>query len=288
MRNYFTEEQEKKIIELYTKEQRGQLYCAKAVGSTNVQKVKQVLKKYNIPIRNFSQAATASNQNRALKKDEDFFKTETHDMAWVLGFLASDGCICKDTNKIMISLQKRDEEVLRKLKEIIGIENEIKYYTTKDGFEVAKLQWTCAEHKKDLARYGIIPQKTFELIPPYNLDKKYWIDYIRGYFDGDGSINHIHRYTEKGRGNGSLRWQLCAATEDILNFVVDYFEELGIPRVNIQIRNKEGQKPLYYIQYSSVATRKIHDILYTPNSIFLPRKKEHFDYILTQVKPLMK
>jgi hypothetical protein len=41
---FFTEEQERIIIKLYTEEHRGQLYCAKAVGKTNVKKIKEVLK----------------------------------------------------------------------------------------------------------------------------------------------------------------------------------------------------------------------------------------------------
>ena len=41
MENYFTEEQEKIILKLYIEEHRGQLYCAKAVGKTNVKKLKK-------------------------------------------------------------------------------------------------------------------------------------------------------------------------------------------------------------------------------------------------------
>ena len=280
MKSYFTENQERKIIELYTEEHRGQLYCAKAVGSTNVQEVKKVLRKNNIHIRNFPEAASESNKNRALRKDVSFFKTETSDMAWVLGFLAADGCIGKNNNKIMIGLQQQDAEVLFHIRELLKIENEVKYYTNKEGYDIAKLQWTCEEHKKDLANYFIIPEKTFLLKPPYNLDKKYWIDYIRGYFDGDGSVNLISK--------SALRWQVCSATPEILDFIVDYFEELGIPKVSVQIRKKKGYSPLYYIQYSNVATRKIYDFLYTPNSIFLKRKKSHYEKILDEVKPLMK
>ncbi len=280
MKNYFTESQERKIIELYTKEHRGQLYCAKAVGSTNVQEIKKVLKKNNIRIRNFSEAATESNKNRALGKDVSFFKTETPDMAWVLGFLAADGCIGKNNNKIMIGLQQQDAEVLYHIRELLKIENEVKYYTNKERYDIAKLQWTCEEHKKDLANYSIIPEKTFLLKPPYNLDKKYWIDYIRGYFDGNGSVNLISK--------SALRWQVCSATSEILDFIMDYFEELGIPKVSIQIREKRGYSPLYYIQYSNVAARRIYDFLYTPNSIFLKRKKSHYEKILNEVKPLMK
>jgi hypothetical protein len=116
MENYFTEEQEKLIIKLYTEEHRGQLYCAKAVGKTNVKKVKEVLKKYNIPIRTFSEAATLSNINRTLYKNKDYFKHQSHNMAWILGFLAADGTVSSSDNTIKIALSAKDKEILERIK----------------------------------------------------------------------------------------------------------------------------------------------------------------------------
>lgn len=273
MGNYFTEEQEKIIIKLYAQEKRGQLYCAKAVGSTNVTKVKEVLRKYNIPIRNFSQAASASNKNRALYKDEDYFSKQSHNMAWLLGFLASDGTVSSSDNTIKIGLSAKDKEILEKIKEEVKIENKIVEYTTNSGFDCVDLHWTCARHKATLAEYGITPNKTFTIKPPTQLSKEYYIDYIRGYFDGDGSINLI-----QGK---NLRWQICGATEEILQWIVDVlYEQYSIPKVKVYCDNNRGKNPYYYFQYSTNAVRMIYNILYTPNSLYLERKKDHFDEII--------
>lgn len=273
MENCFTEEQEKTIVKLYTEEQRGQLYCAKAVGSTNVRKVKEVLKKYNIPIRNFSEAASASNKNRALKKDENYFSVESHNMAWLLGFLASDGSVSSSDNTIKIGLSSKDKEILEKIREEVKIENKIVEYTTKDGFDCVDLHWTCAKHKQALSNYGITPNKTFTLIAPKSLNSKYYIDYIRGYFDGDGSVNLI-----QGK---SLRWQVCGASKEVLQWIVDtLYEYYDIPKVNIYTDTNNRKNVYYYFQYSTMATKKIYEILYTPNSLFLKRKKDCFDKII--------
>lgn len=272
MGDYFTQEQEKLILKLYTEEQRGQLYCAKAVGSTNVKKVKEVLKKYNIPIRDFSHAAIVSNKNRALKKNEEYFSEQTHNMAWILGFLASDGTVSSSDNTIKICLSMKDKEILEKIKAEIEIENKIVEYTTQDGFDCVDLHWTCAKHKCILNEYGITPRKTFTLKPPTQLKSQYYIDYIRGYFDGDGSVNSI-----QGK---ALRWQICSATKEILEWIVEVlYKQYNIPKVNILCDNKR-KSPYYYFQYSTNATKQIYNILYTPNSLYLARKKSHFDELI--------
>lgn len=270
------DEIEKKVLDNYLNKHLGLISSGKDFN-LSPENVKYFLNKNNISIRNFSEAATLSNMNRALKKNDNFFAIETHDMAWVLGFLASDGNIRKDNNTIKIALSRKDREILVRIKELIEIENEVKDYTTYDGYDCSSLIWTSAQQKVDLAKYGIIPNKTFILKPPYALKKEFWIDYIRGYFDGDGSINLIKN--SNGRGYGNLRWQICSATKEILEWIVDFFyEEYNIPKINIQSQQKEHI--LYSIQYSTSSTEKIYEILYNDSKMFLQRKKDHYEEVL--------
>ena len=281
MGNYFTEEQEKIILKLYVEEHRGQLYCAKAVGKTNISKVKEVLKKYNIPIRNFSQAAVVSNINRTLYKNDEYFKYQNSNMAWLLGFLAADGTVSSSDNTIKIGLSSKDKEILERIKKELKIENKIVERTTKDGYDTVDLHWTSKEHKQDLAIYGITPQKTFTIKPPKTLESKYYIDFIRGYFDGDGSVNLIH---SNGKVS-ALRWQICGATSEILQWIIDIlYEQYNIPKVNIHVDNSPSRKNnYYYFQYSTNSTKKIKDILYTSDSLYLKRKKDHFEKIIQMI-----
>ena len=283
----YTIEQEKIAIDYYVNQQCGQSVSANA-AHISISQLKDILKKNNIAIRGRDEAAKISNKNRALYKNEDYFDTESPNMAWLLGFLASDGSIGLKDNTIKIGLSKKDREILERIKEELSIENKINDYTTANGFDCSELRWTCQKHKNSLAKYNITPKKTFTLQPPYSLDKKYWIDYIRGYFDGDGSINLIKN--SNGRGNGNLRWQVGSAEPIILQWIVDYlFEEYGIPKVNVLQTSKDKKHTYYFIQYSSVSIRKIFDILYTPSStLFLKRKKDKFIEILNIVQPLNK
>ena len=144
-------------------------------------------------------------------------------MAWCLGFLASDGTVSLNRNTIKIGLSAKDKEILEKIKIELKLENKITEYTTNTGFDIVELSWTCKEHKDALARYGIIPQKTNYLKPPFALDEEYWLDYLRGYFDGDGSIC---------LSNGNLRFSIVSNTKEILEWFVNWlYEKYNIPKI---------------------------------------------------------
>lgn len=278
----YTEEQEQIVLDCYLNQKRGLNYC-KNQAKTTLGVVNKILKDNKVVKRTYAEAAAQSNQNRALHKNKEYFDTQSSNMAWILGFLAADGSVSSKNNTISLGLASVDREILERIKKEIDIENPIHDFVNRQGFEYSELSWTCAEHKKKLAQYSIVPNKTFVLKPPFALDKKYYLDYIRGYFDGDGSVNFIE---SKGKKHYmALRWQVCSATPDILNFVIDTLELYGVHRVNIQEYKRKDKNILYSIQYSTNATKDIYKILYsTDSTLFLARKKKHFSEIIEKYK----
>lgn len=221
----------------------------------------------NLPIRNFDEAKRAC-QAYSYYKDIAYFDKQTHNMAWCLGFLASDGTIALDRNIIKIGLSAKDKEILEKIKTELKLENNITEYTTNTGFDVVELSWTCKEHKTALAKYGIIPQKTNYLKPPFNLNEKYWLDYLRGYFDGNGSICS---------SNGNLRFAITSNTKEILEWFVNWlYEKYNIPKINI---HKDHNS--YQIQYSADSTKKLYNLLYKDiNNLKLLRKYNKYTELI--------
>ena len=221
--------------------------------------VTRILKERGIHIRNQSE------NSRKYKLDESFFSKENEIMAYVLGFIAADGSISKDSNRIKIGLSTNDKEQLEMLKMLMHMDYPIKDYVSQDNYQISELTWTCEQHKKDLAKYGVVPKKTYNFRFPVNLNKKYWPDFIRGYFDGDGCITGI-----------KPEWKICSYKREILDFINNYFEEFGISKVNIY---KRKNQELYDIRYQSKESLiKIYKILYyNPNIPCLKRKKIKFE-----------
>lgn len=263
-----TREEEEQICKTYTKEKNIKSCCQLIHCSQDV--VRRCLQKYNL-YRTHQEAVQTNKQNqRKYKVNDDYFDVENERMAYLLGLLASDGCVRKDTNEIKLSFSSVDRDFLCQLQQEVG-GRPIKDYITQDGFAVSSWILTSQHIKNQLAYYNIIPQKTFILQFPQHLNKKYWKDFIRGYFDGDGSVSTA--------GKSAIRFQICAATPNILQPMIDFFVSCGISRVSI-LCDKKRQHPLYYFQYSSVATRQIYDILYYDNCLCLPRKQLKYQQLI--------
>lgn len=285
-RGYTLEEIENIVIDNYANKLWGQEKSGKQFG-LNASTVKNILQKYNIPIRNLNESICLANElydrtATQYKKNEEYFDTESHNMAWLLGFLASDGNVRQNKNCIRIELSHVDREILEKIKEEVHIDNPIFEREDKKGFQYVGLNWSSKKHKEKLAEYSIVPAKTYILKPPYKLAKEFRLDYIRGYFDGDGTINK--NICQHGV---ALRWGICGASPEVLEWIVDVLEEYGIPRVNLH-KDSSCKNDFYSIVYSTRATREIYKILYTPNSLYLKRKKEKFEKLLKEVPPPIK
>ena len=231
--------------------------------------VKRILQENGIKIRSQKEQNKYSPQNQRVYNINDmYFSVQSPNMAYLLGFIAADGCIYEKTNVIKIALSSTDNSFLLKIKEELQSESPIMHYQTKDGYNVSELKFSSFQIKKDLADYNIIPRKTYNFKFPMKLKKEYYKDFIRGYFDGDGSVSTA--------GKEAIRWQLISHEKDILNHILNYFEEFGIPKVSIYTDHNNN----YYIQYSTTATKHIYDILYYDNCFCLDRKYNKYRDLL--------
>ena len=241
--------------------------------------IKDICSKYNISDYIFNKTLREYNikkydphflypQNqRKFRVNEDYFDTESPDMAYILGFLAADCTVRKDKNEIKLTVSDIDKDILNEFYNRIG-GRPIKLYTDSKGYNNATWIFTSKHIKEKLAEYNIVPNKTFIFKFPQKLQRKYWLDFIRGYIDGDGSISTA--------GNSAIRMQLCSASKEVLTTIIDFlYQDYGILKPSILVRN--GIHKLYYIQYSTNETRILGDLLYgNSEQLCLKRKRDKF------------
>lgn len=125
----------------------------------------------------------------------NYFSTiDSADKAYFLGLLAADGNVYtkKDRNIVRIALEQEDRYILEILKKYIDSEKPLYMCTRKLDNEKISYQYKlelCGEQiVNDLRKYGIVDKKTYS----YEMTKlpdNLMSHFIRGYFDGDGSIN---------------------------------------------------------------------------------------------------
>ena len=149
---------------------------------TTPEVVRRNMVKYNIPRRSAS--------GRRVYKPVDLTRLEgikDRDLAYVLGYMAWGGSIIERLNTYFFTVQKKDSDVLYRIKDCLSIDNKI--YGLKDNPNFLRLGITQKGLPEALDRwyYGSRDSRRDLAFPP-NMPKKYVPDYLKGYFDKHGSV----------------------------------------------------------------------------------------------------
>lgn len=116
--------------------------------------------------------------------------------AYVLGFIASDGTVYKrngHSGLIQIKLKESDEQILKDI--LKDMESTYPVNHVKNGsFNQIVISITSQDLYEQLLNIGIKQNKTWNLKLKdilSHIPTEYQIDFIRGYFDGDGYIGEL-------------------------------------------------------------------------------------------------
>jgi hypothetical protein len=122
--------------------------------------------------------------------NEAFFKTiQDESQGYWLGFLMSDGCVSRTHgDKIVLALANKDRNQLEKWHAAIRSNARIH----KRGCGACVSQHLSTRMCNDLESLGCVPRKSLVLQFP-RLPKHLVRHFIRGYFDGDGSVSVTKR-----------------------------------------------------------------------------------------------
>lgn len=149
--------------------------------NTNVNEIANTLNKSVFSIRNKVRelSLTATDRRRYWVNDNFFDEQNECSMYW-LGFIAADGCVKPYDNAITIQLSIKDTEHLQKLHKIIG--GSFKEYGNRACLNIVSKKLIYK-----LSEYGIGQAKSLTIQFPDKI-KNLINHFIRGYFDGDGSV----------------------------------------------------------------------------------------------------
>lgn len=263
-------ETQKQIIGLYNKG----YGLSKIVQELNLpfsfDKVRTILQDNNIHIRNVKESAQVKEMSDLRKyKVNDDYNFESHNGAWILGFIAADGYLPITRgakNKVVITLARKDEEILERIAQEIEYTGNIIQFDN-NGFPSSSLSFTSKSLRQKIEKYGIGNNKTFRLDKLPNLPEKYMIDFIRGFFDGDGSI-----FEPQGK---KINMNLVCASfnylKEIAKFLHDKYQ-LSMPTIHSQTRIHTIYDIRYYVRDSIV----LGNLFYDNDYLALARKKNHF------------
>lgn len=217
----WTDEQVAYILDKYLNEN----YTLKQLGQEfgcSYGTIRAVLNKHNIQSR--------GNKQGYPRNEFYFNKIDTKEKAYWLGFLYADGCV--HSNSYEISVNITDKEHIEKFKSAIGAVNHKITETNDKRFENAKTLYQFAikdqQLHTDLIKWGCIPQKSLALTKIPNIPRDYVSHFLRGYFDGDGSLHYL-------QGTDNFRISFLGTKE----FLMDIQKELNV--INLSLAQGTGQ-----------------------------------------------
>lgn len=197
-----------------------------------------------------------------------FDKIDTEEKAYWLGFCYADAYNCEITDSINIGLKSTDIDHLRKYCKFMGYEEYlIQVRKSKCGrYESALVHINSKYLCQKLHELGCPQAKSLILTYPKWLDSNLDMAFIRGYFDGDGSIK-CRKSKEYGFSMVGTKEFLYKVQSLLFNNGSDiYMRYISATENNTFELAQDG----------NLKVQRILDIIYKNASIYLDRKYQRY------------
>ncbi len=272
-----TKETEQLVIQTYKKKPITYEECAKLCG-LSYPSIYKILKRNNIKPYSKTQLYSPNfNENY-------FSEIDTEDKAYFLGLIMTDGCISTTSSSkfVSIELKSYDGYILQKLLDCIG---STKKLTTDKRCDCVTATICDKKVVSDLKKYNCAERSSLTQQFPKNIAENMMRHFIRGLIDGDGSLGYYAVVVKgKTRKNHYKSVRMCSGNYQFLKDMMTYMQNTLKLNLDYRIIQKEKEN-LYSFKYSNK-----HDLslilhwLYDDATIYLKRKKEICDKILTEIE----
>ncbi len=205
---------------------------------------------------------------------------DTEEKAYFLGLLYADGYNYEACNNLVLSLQEEDLEILEKFNKAIESNYKITLVQKRNLKHKNQQKLTiCNKHfSENLAKLGCVQAKSLILkFPTEDQVPSHLIrHFIRGYFDGDGSISYwypVKYKTIKYSVSITSSFDFCETVYNLLQ------NELSL---TIYKTLKNRTSTLTIGKFSHILS--FMDWLYEDSTIYLDRKYKKYNSILTIIE----
>jgi intein-encoded DNA endonuclease-like protein len=316
--NNYTKAQYGEAAKLLTKEKLYELYIGKEMSTADIGRlagcsrinVYSKLERYGIKVRSKAEARILALDGGKIKTtridelgnrkeiifkkiryNKNFFKIWSDEMAYVLGLIFTDGNLFIRKSKsgyeigILIFAQK-EKELVEKFLKLMDCDATIHFKKSKkfENITAGELYYFAIgsnDLSNDLLKLGVIPNKSLTMTFP-EIPQQYLNHFIRGFFDGDGSV-----YIEREQ---YARVQLLSGSRRFIEVLNGLLVKEGFS--NRRIYGGTPSSPrAYFIRYtSSEEIYKFYNYMYSnvPETIHYSRKKKVFQKYFNSAKFLNK
>lgn len=189
------------------------------------------------------------------------------------GFLAADGNV-DSKNRVRLMLHYDDMGHLEKLRDFLGSTHSIASNT--DQYNRCSFEFTHKKIREDLEHnFNIIPNKTDKLKFPTHLSAEQLKHYVRGYFDGDGSV--CESFSNKNSITATLYTTFASGCREFAGDLFKFLQEtLHINGTNQDYGTKSQLK------FNTNDSIVLLNWMYQGSNVYLDRKYAKYVQIVLQ------
>lgn len=211
-----------------------------------------------------------SHHSRKYRLNERFFDVWSSEMAYVLGFWFADGFM-RHEKSYRIAFFSQDKELLEDVKNQFDSDHPIRKRKDDDCWEIILFSKHLYQKLEGL---GGIRGKSFILRFPQVPDL-YIADFIRGYFDGDGSIFYVqYIMTKNQEQTRELRSNFTSGSRIFLEELMEILHQKLNMKKKILGRYNDGHS--WKLGYGIKDTRKLINFMYYPDCPIALQRKKNF------------
>lgn len=217
--------------------------------------------------------------------DRDYFESiDTEQKAYWLGFLYADGYVGDEKfNNVVLGLIDTDKSHLDMFVEHISFTGNVRL-AGRGGYKGSReryvVNFSSKKMASDLRKLGLYPGKSTTMSSFPDIPQSLIRHFIRGYFDGDGSV-----YT--ARSTSYHKGKMYEYRKPVVSIIAtrDFAEEIAI-NLPYKHRIRQSKSPdMVYIEYYGVSDFPLmYDELYNDATVYLQRKYDKFNDILAPLE----
>jgi hypothetical protein len=204
--------------------------------------------------------------------NSDFFKAWSSEMAYTLGFIAADGNVCHTGRAHALHIACDDKDVVEKIRRALCYQGPLHQKVRMNGKISYSLRICDLAIFHDLVKLNITERKSLTLKPPA-LPAEYIHDFVRGYFDGDGSVSSRSKVYQN-----KLVVDLYTASPYMASFLYKVVKTITKNHYQgkIQLFLTHQKTPYYVVRLGHKASLDLFSYMYENASIYLERKYNKF------------
>ncbi|MEI6400519.1 MAG: hypothetical protein WCO58_03310 [bacterium] len=188
------------------------------------------------------------------------------ELAYAIGLVATDGCLSKDN--LLIDLTSKDREQLENFSKCLGVNFTIGKKWNGSGDACLRIQFKNRIFYDFLLSIGLTPKKSLTM-GELKIPKKYFFDFLRGCFDGDGCFYSY--WDPRWKSSHMFYLEFISASKKHIDWLQSELQKNLKVKGHIAFDGKKTTQQLKYAKKEALLI--IGKMYYNPKVVCLSRKK---------------